>query len=210
MPIPAVCRSRRERGSILVEFAVCMAIIWIPLMFGTWGIGFSLIREAQVTQICRDAGHMYSQGIDFSQPNYKALLQSLTPGTIQITGTGNTLVYLSTIIYVDANQCVAGGYSSGVCPNLGKAVFSRQLPVGNVALGFASKMGTPTGLMDANYNVSAANYARQAAAIANGFPSAIQLSSNSSLAYVGEVYVHSPDYNFWNLVPTDEYSYSIF
>jgi hypothetical protein len=43
-----------ERGTALIELALCLSLFWLPLFLGTVGIGFGLRLETQVTQVCRD------------------------------------------------------------------------------------------------------------------------------------------------------------
>src|SRR5947209_17976176 len=92
---------KHQKGSALVEFCLCLTLFWTPLFIGTYQIGFNLIRAVQVTQICRDAGHMYSMGTDFTQSANQNLLSSLIPAIMDPTSSGNTVIYLSTVTYVD-------------------------------------------------------------------------------------------------------------
>src|SRR5690349_11516666 len=101
---PEQNRHSRERGSALIEFVLAFSLFWLPLFFGTLVIGFSLIRGVQVTQICRDAGHMYSYGIDFSQQSYRNLLAGIAQG-YNLTSSGNGVVVLSTVTYITSTDC---------------------------------------------------------------------------------------------------------
>ena len=99
----------KERGSALVEFALCVSIFWLPLFLGTMEIGLSLRRAIQVTQVCRDVAHMYGAGVDFSQTSAQTLLQSIAPG-IDFSSTSTTaVIILSTILYgmslLQSNSC---------------------------------------------------------------------------------------------------------
>src|SRR5437764_678328 len=106
--------NRKERGSALIEFVLCFGLFWLPLFFGTWIIGFNIIRTMQVTQVCRDAAHMYAyNGIDFSQSAAQTMLVSMAPGlSLNVNGTGNGVVILSTITYVTQSDCTASNISS--------------------------------------------------------------------------------------------------
>ncbi|MDQ2774326.1 MAG: pilus assembly protein [Acidobacteriota bacterium] len=209
---------KHERGSALVEFALCFSLFWMPLFLGTYEIGFSLMREVQLTQVCRDAGHMYSQGTDFSQPEPRALLTSLAPANFRMSPAtaspaGNTVLYLSTVLYVDDSVCPKGVQRDGSkCPNYKTVVFTRQIPVGNTSL-HKGNFGGPNapGAVDASYNVL--HPLTDPNAVATGFPSAMlttaAISSNS--AYMSEMYVNSPDLSFWSYLGTPgEYARSIF
>lgn len=188
----------RQRGSALIEFVLCVSLFWVPLFLGTVVIGFNLIRAVQVTQVCRDSGHMYSYGIDFSQPAYQNLLVSLAPGLNITTSGGSGVVVLSTITYIGPNDCVAGGYSSN-CANVNTAVITRQIVVGNTAL-HASVFGTPASqFMDSSGNVSPAGYLNNSNCRAAGFSSVIPLVSGQ-FAYMSEMWVTAP--SWWSFLGT--------
>jgi hypothetical protein len=199
-----------KRGSALVEFALCFSFFWVPLFMGTYEVGFSLMREVELTQVCRDAGHMYSQGTDFSQPGPLALLTSLSPGNFKMTASGNTVLYLSTVIYVDNSYCPNGLQPN--CTNYQKVVFTRQIPIGNTALHKSNFGGASApGAMDGSYKVL--NPLTDPNAIASGFPSAMLTTgaSSSNMAYMSEMYVNSSDLSIWSYLGTaGEYASSIF
>ncbi len=202
-----------EKGSAIIEFALCFALFWTPLFLGTYQIGFNLVRAVQVTQICRDAGHMYSQRADFTSPSYQNLLNQLMPAAFHPTSSGNTILYFSTITYIDANACISGGLQADTvnCPNLGKAVFINQTPYGNTGLR-RSDFGTPSpSILDSSYNIASKNYLKDPTAVANKFLNVISLSSSSQFAYLAEMYVNSSDLNVSNFLgTTGEYSRSVF
>lgn len=172
----------------MVEFVLCFSLIWLPLFFGTAVIGFDLIRAMQVTQLCRDAGHMYSAGTDFSQPGAQTLLVSLA-GTIDLSSSGNGAVILSTVTYVTDADCENANLQSN-CPNKNNYVFTRQVVVGNsTGLNFASAFGTPsTGIKDSSGSIAAAYYLTDPTAVANNFYSQTGISMQSSIqsSYVSE------------------------
>jgi hypothetical protein len=201
-------RKHRERGSALIEAALCLSIFWLPLILGTYQIGFSLIRAIQVTQICRDAGHMYSQGTDFSLPMYQNLLAALMPNSFSVTSSGNTVVYLETLTYVDSAAC--SGVSN--CNNLGKIVFTRAIPVGNSSLrtsNFGNPLSCPN--MTSNYTIPSSVYLTNSCAVATGFSSLIPLTASTQFAYMSEMFVRSSDYSVWSYLGTaGAYARSIF
>jgi len=182
-----------ERGTALVEFVLCVGLLWLPLFLGATQFGFNLIQSLQVTEVCRDSGHMYAYGINFSQSSNQYLLASFSPMlNIDPTGVGGTsVVILSTVQYVTTAECTAGGYTS-TCPNVGQLVFTNQQIVGNSSL-HASLFGTPT--TDSYGNVAAgtpstSGYLNQASALVGNFPN-ITLSSGSSgqqYGYISELY----------------------
>lgn len=197
-----VPRRSRQRGSALIEFVLCVSLFWVPLFLGTVVIGFNLIRAVQVTQVCRDAGHMYSYGIDFSQPAYQNLLESLAPG-LNMTSTSSGasgVVVLTTVTYIDSTNCTAGGYSSN-CANVNTTVITRQIVVGNTSL-HASAFGTPPSkYLDSEGNVSPAGYLNDTTCQATGFSNVIPLVSGE-FAYMSEMWVTSP--SWWSYLGTTE------
>ena len=181
-----------ERGSAFIEFLLSLSLFWIPLFLGTLVIGFNLVRAVEVTQVCRDAGHMYSYGIDFSLAAYQNLLVSLAPGLGMATGGGNGAVVLSTITFIGPNDCKAGGYPSN-CTNVNTPVITRQIVIGNSSV-HASAFGTPPSkYMDSSGNVSPAGYLNDASCRALGFSNVIALSSGQ-FAYLSEMWVKSPSW----------------
>jgi hypothetical protein len=202
-----------ERGSVLVEFALCFALFWTPLFLGTYQIGFSLMREVQVTQVCRDAGHMYSQGTDFTLASSKQLLTQLAPAYFTMTSTGNTVLYFSTIMYVDDSSCPNGLQPDSTnCPNYHKVVFTSQIPIGNTSLRKSNFGGANApGAVDASFKVL--HPLTDPNAVATGFSSAMLTTgaSASNKASMSEMYVQSTDLSVWSFLGTPgEYARSIF
>jgi TadE-like protein len=188
----------------VVEFAFCLGLFWMPLFFGATQFGFQLIQANQVTQVCRDAGHMYAYGISFSQPSNQYLLASFAPGlNVDPTGQGgSSVVILSTVNYIDIAECQAGGYAS-TCPNYGLIVFTNQTVIGNPSL-HASLFGTPTTDSTGTGTVppggpSTSGYLNQSSAVAKNFPG-ISLSTGSTgqqSAYISEMYSRSSSLNWF-------------
>lgn len=193
---------KAERGSALIEFLFCFGLFWIPLFLGATQFGFELIQAIQVTQVCRDAGHMYAYGIDFAQSSNQYLLASFVPSLdVDPTGAGGrSVVILSTVEYVDTAMCEAGGYSS-TCPNNGQLVFTNQTIVGNSSL-HASAYGTPTTNSTGAVSMGSpttSGYLNASSAVVTGFPS-ITLSSGSSgqqYGYIAEMYSKSNSLNWY-------------
>jgi hypothetical protein len=201
MPIVSVAPRRRagESGSALIEFLLATILFILPLLFGTFIFGMRLVRGNQVAEVCRDAGHMYAYGVDFSQPSSQSLLVQLAKGlNISATG-GNGVIILSTITYIGPNDCTAGGYSSGSCPNVNTTVFTRRIVIGNPNLSInaqaqVSAFGTPpANIIDGSGNISQANYLGNSAAVATNFYNLIPVSSGQ-FAYVAEAFFISPDF----------------
>ncbi len=191
---PSPFPSRKlQRGSAMVEFTLCMGLLWLPLFLGATQFGFNLIQSIQVTQVCRDSGHLYAYGINFSQSSNKYLLASFSPMlNIDPTGAGgSSVVILSTVQYVSQSQCTAGGYSS-TCPNINQLVFTNQQVIGNASL-HASLFGAPVTNSYGNVAAGSPNssgYLNAASALVSNYPN-ISLSSSTGgqqSGYIAEVY----------------------
>lgn len=195
-----------RRGTELVEFALVLALL-APLLVGAMGAGLNLIRSIQVVQVCRDAGHMFSRGVDFADPANRLLIERLAQG-LDIRAQGGTgVVILSTVMFIGQSQCAAGGLSSSACTNLNYPVFVKRVVIGNAAAR-ASAFGTPPPtLLDASGNV--ANYLTNTGARAVGFQPVLPLQPGDT-AYVAEVYVPSADYSFLGSANTGVYARTFF
>src|ERR1700676_2106939 len=86
-------RSRRRGGSS-VEVAMS-TLFWVPLLIGTFSVGFKLVRADQVQEICRDVGHMYAYGVDFTQSGNQAIAVRLAQGLNMTTTGGQGVIILS-------------------------------------------------------------------------------------------------------------------
>jgi hypothetical protein len=169
-------RGRRpRRGSAIVEFVLAAALIYTPLILGTMVIGMNLIRAIQVTQLNRDAGHMFARGVDFSLAPNRAILQQIAGG-LDLTANGKSVVILSQIEKVDC----------GSCNNKDVAVFTRQIVLGNASLR-ASRYGTPPTISGGIVN----DYQNNLAARTVNFDPAVMAMQTGEIAYVAEAYYRS-------------------
>lgn len=192
---------RREKGSALIEFVLGFALFWVPLFFGMLTVGFNLVRAVQVTQLCRDAAHMYSKGIDFSETEYQTLLLDLAPA-LKITATGgNGVIILSTMTYIDSAQCTAAGYSSTGCPNYHKTVVTKRIVIGKSSL-HASAFASPSsslissdGDIPSGDNKGTSGYVNSTSTVTSNFSNLVSLQSGQ-YSYVAETYVQSSDLNW--------------
>lgn len=202
-------KTARSRGTALVEFTLC-AVVWLPLLLGVIFVGFNVARSIEVTQICRDAGHMHAYGVDFSQTVNQSILIQLSTG-FDITPTGGNGVFiLSTAMLIGPAQCEGGGLpgDSADCPNLNYTVFTRRLVIGNKTLR-TSNYGTPNSrYIDSNGNISTTGYLTDASMRVQNFPSTLNLAAGESV-YFSETYFDSPDLD-WNTFSTQEGIYSSF
>ena len=199
-------RRGNQRGAEVIEFALVASFL-LPFLFGTIVVGLNLGRSVQVTQVSRDAGHMYSRSVDFSAPANKNLIERLAQGlNIRVTG-GTGVVILSTIMFAGQAQCTAAELSGGACTNLNQPVFIHRIVVGSAAAR-SSTFGTPNaGIVDSTGRVS--NYLTEVSARAAGFAAVLPLQAGE-VAYVSEVYVPSSDYGLPGYMATGVYSRTVF
>lgn len=137
-------RRRNSRGVSIIEVTFIFLIL-LPLLLGTTGIGINMLRSLQVIQLARDAGHMYARGVDFTVATNQQILANVGSGLGLNTtsSTGNAVVILSKINYVDKGVCASAGKVDGAgnpsgCGNYQKWVFSQRLVLGNSGLGPAT------------------------------------------------------------------------
>lgn len=125
-------------------------LVMLPLLLGTGVMGINMIRALQTVQLARDAGHMYARGVDFGLTGNQTIIADLGNdlGMSATAGSGNAVVILSTLTYIDQNACAAVGAVDGsgnptaACANYSKWVFAQRLTVGNTAVR-SSNYGSP-------------------------------------------------------------------
>jgi hypothetical protein len=196
----------KQRGNEVIEFALVTSLL-LPFLFGTVVVGLNLGRSVQVTQVSRDAGHMYSRSVDFSDPGNQNLIQRLAQGlNIRVTG-GTGVVILSTIEFMGQAQCDAAGLSGSACTNLNQPVFTNRIVIGNHSAR-SSAFGTPSASI-VNSTGQVSNYLTNTTARAAGFNAVLPLAAGE-LAYVSEVYVPSADYSLPGYTATGVYSRTVF
>jgi hypothetical protein len=196
---------RKRRGNTLLEFGL-VAIFLVPLFLGTVNLGLNLGRSVQVSQVARDAGHLYVRQMDFSLSGSKDLVVRLSSGLGMTADGGNGVVILSRIMKVGPAECQAGTGST-TCVNLGKAVFTQRHVIGNTSLR-ASDFGTPAASIVLTSAIPAqglkpgdimpVDYTTNASAEASGFTSVLPGMLDGELAYVAEAYFTSPEWNLQN------------
>jgi hypothetical protein len=184
--------TRRERGSMMIEFVLVSSFFLVPIIIGTFTYGFAVIRSVEAVQLTRDVGHMYSRGVDFSvQANQTLLATSLAQGLSlvanagNVTGgsTGNGVVVLSTLTMLSAAGC-------GNCNNAGHVVVMNRIVIGNNST-FTTLYGTPTAsIISTNGDVT--TYESDSSARADAFNNLMTLNSGE-IAYLAESYVTAPD-----------------
>ena len=185
-------RSSKQRGNTIIEFAL-VSMFLIPLLLGTVNVGMNLSRSIQVTQVARDAGHMYVRFVDFSLDGNKDIIVRLANGLGMTRDGGNGKVMLTKILFVGELECAAGDMEPEECPNYNYPVIAQRQVIGNPSL-YSSLLGEPaSGLMDAQGNVT--NYLTETTVRAPAFNSILQLEPGE-FAYVSEAYFSAPEYDF--------------
>ncbi|MBV9307540.1 MAG: hypothetical protein JOZ45_15450 [Acidobacteriaceae bacterium] len=173
-----------------------MSLFWVPLFFGMAVLGFGLVRAMEVTQVCRDVGHIYANTPAIPQANLQTLLSSLAT-SMNLTSSGNSFIVLSTITYVDANDCQGANLiaDSAHCPNMNNYVFMRQVTIGNSTLGltgtpaFKSAFGTPaSNIQDSTGTISQTNYLTASSALVTNFPVTGITLVHGQWSYVSEMF----------------------
>ncbi|MBZ5579008.1 MAG: hypothetical protein LAP40_20800 [Acidobacteriia bacterium] len=179
---------RRARGSVMIEMALMVSVA-VPILLGVTGLGVRLGRTLAGLQLTRDVAHMYALGTDFSLPGTQAIARTLSRD-FSLTAGGTGVLVLSRVVRVYQTDCNAAGVPT--CPNLNQTVFAQRLVIGNAGLR-ASAFGTPPGsYIDAEGNISSANYCKQPSLIAHGFDAVLTLAQGQS-AYVTEGYFSMPE-----------------
>jgi hypothetical protein len=179
--------ARGRSGSTLIEFVLAGSFIFVPLLVGAVAVGMSMIRSIQVTGLNRDAGHLFSSGVDFSQTVNQNLLVKIA-GDLNITPTGGDgVVILSEIVGTGPNQAT---------------ITTRQV-IGNASLR-ASSYGTPDTIN------SSGNVTADSSAVAVNFTPAVIPMVSGQIAYVAETYFSTTDYNLGGMMPNGIYVWTVF
>jgi hypothetical protein len=201
-----------ERGSTLIEFSLC-ALVWLPLLLGTTVFSVNLVNSIRLSQLARDSGHMYAQGVDFAQAQNAAFLTRLaSPLGIQ-QGSGNGGVLLSKITLVTQQDCDAANIQA--CSNLGKYVFTSLYRFGNSQYA-VSKLGSPdssdyakgTALQPQDYLVKSSLQAPNFPHLFD--PPGGQAAQAGQVAFVSEATVNSQVINWSEFSKTGSYARSVF
>lgn len=189
----------RQHGTAIIEFALVAPFLVLAFL-GTVGVGISLGRSIHSVQFCRDIAHMYADGVDFTQAGNKAIAVQLAQAAGMTASGGNGVVVLTKVMTVYQADCDAAGVT---CTNLGIAVITQRVVVGNAAL-WASTFGTPTPtLMDSLGNISANVYLTNSdsSVQTSGFTplltTAGMTQQQGDTAWVAESYFIYPALNFF-------------
>jgi hypothetical protein len=185
-------RIGRRQGSATVEFGLAGSFIFLPLLAGLASVGMSMVMAIQVVGLNRDAGRLFSGGVDFSQTSSQNLLVKIAGG-LNITGTGgNGVIILSEF--------------DGTGPN--QAVCSRRVVVGNASLKNSSYANPSANLLDGAGNVT--NLSDPSAQVNASFMSLLPMAQGR-VAYMVETYFSTSQYDWTGLLSgTGIYARAIF
>ncbi len=187
-------RGKRQRGNTIIEFAVATMFL-LPLLLGTVNVGMNISRSIQVTQLSRDAGHMYVRFVDFSQPANQDLIVRLATGLGMTRTGGNAKVVLTRVMKIGAEQCAAGGLQLQECTNYQMPVITQQIIIGNPALSPSALGEPPSNLKNDKGEISMSDYLTDVRTRAVGFDAILTLQPGE-LAYVAEAESVAPEFSF--------------
>jgi len=198
----SVRRRGRQAGTAMMEFALSTAFIIVPVFLGLIMVGLSLILANQVTEVCRDTGHMFAYGVDFSQSASQLLVtQQLGQGLSMTPAGGKGVIYLSVITYVDSTYCPSGAQqaTSANCPNMNQTVVTKRLVIGNSGIQASTfAPNIPSTIIGSNGDIGSADYMTNPSVLANNFQNVISLTAGQK-AYVSEMFVNPPLGGVWAL-----------
>lgn len=199
MRIIPTLKRKAQGGNAMIEFAL-VSVFLTPLLLGTVSLGLNLSRTIQVTQVVRDAGHMYARWVDFSLSGNKQMLVRLAQGLGMTEAGGTGVVILSKVTYIADADCTGAGLTTAQCTNRNQYVIMNRIVIGNPAF-HSSSLGTPaSGGMDASGNIT--DYLRDTSARATNFGNILVLQSGQ-FAFVAEGFFNGiswgvPLYNVGN------------
>jgi hypothetical protein len=174
---------------VLVEGALVFALIFAPLLLGVTVYGFNFVRLLQVTQINRDAGHMFARGVDLSgTPSgliNQSIITQMAPTLKDSSKNGTGVLILSQVRKV-ASQ------ASCKCTNHDLVVFIQQNTIGNAAL-HASAFGSTQGaVMNTDGTGTVKDPYNDLKAVATGVENVLVMQPGDR-AYIAETYFLSND-----------------
>ncbi len=188
--------NQKERGSATLEFCLS-SLIWMPLLLGLILFGFAVIQAQQVSQLSRDSGHMYANGINFSSTQNAALLGQLASALNIQQNSGSGAIVLSRITLITNSDCA----TVSTCANNGKYVFTDFYVYGNSAYA-RTQLGSPSSnyLQSGGASISMQQYLSDPTLVATNFSQYLTFTPGQpgQYAYVSEVTVNSQTIG-WNL-----------
>lgn len=181
----------RPRGSVLVEAALVISLILVPILLSVSTVGLNLVRAVQTNQINRDAGHMFARGVDFSTTATglvnRGVIFKLAPALTNTTTRGTAVTILSSVEYLNSTTSCPDP-----CSNRYHVVVTQQIILGNAALKASAFRTVPTGSMSLDGSGKVNNARSDGAVQADGVLSYLTMS-DGDIAYISETYFSSAD-----------------
>ena len=197
-------RNAKQAGNSILEFAL-FSIFLVPLFMGTVTTGVGLGKSIQVSQVSRDAGHMFVRQVDFSQASNKEMIVRLSRGlNMTLTG-GNGTVVMTQVLMIGPTECAAAGLNASSCSNMNFPVVTQRIVIGNSGL-YTSAIGNPNaGLLNPDGTIDASDYLTNTSCRANTLstggpnPTTGQLTlQNAERSFISEAYFTVPQLSFLN------------
>jgi len=182
---------RKPRGNALVETALVVSLVFIPMALGIAVLGLNMVRIIQVNQINRDTGHMFARGVDFSGSSIglmnRGIITSpkMAPKLQDTSAQGLAVLILSSVEYLNSTTSCPNP-----CNNLNHVVITKQIILGNSALR-ASSFGTvPAASLNTDGTVKSPT--TDTTVRADGVLTYLTMT-DGDVAYVAETYFSSAD-----------------
>lgn len=182
-------KKNSRKGSSMIEFCLCMTLL-LPLLFGSMTIGMNLGRSIQVSQVVRDAGHMYARSTDFSLAGSKALIAHLARTLGMTANGGDGVIILTKVLKVGNSECTAGGVPVQNCSNNGQAVATQRILIGNATFGTSSFVTPAANLVLSSGDIVPDNYLKSLSVVTQGLTNLLVMSAGDE-AYVVEGWFRS-------------------
>lgn len=176
----------------MVEFALCMSFL-TPLLLGTYNVGMNLGRNLQVTQLARNAGHMYVRWVDFSQTAAQDIVVRMATGLNMTRTSGDTTVILTQIMVPSDSDCSANSLTGSACVNRNIPVIIHRIQFGNKSIRSSAHGTPPSGVVTSDGSITPSNYLTQTSVRASNWTNILALNAGE-VAYLSEVYTRSPSW----------------
>lgn len=213
-------RRKSQKGNEMLEFLL-VAVLFLPMVLGTFVTGMELVRSIQVNHIVRDLADMYIHGADFSGYPMQTIAQRLATGMdLQIgpsfagnnpsntANGGRGVITVSQVTYIgdDADPNCQSVLPQN-CTNANKFVFTQRIQFGSgaVATAHPSSFGNPSVAVSSTGSITQRNAILQSGA---ALPGASQVAMqdlwqspgagrtpliDGQVFYAVEAYFESPD-----------------
>lgn len=158
---------------------VLTAVFLVPLVIGVYLSTGTNRRSLEADEVSRDLASMFSQGVDFSQPENQSIARRL------LASYGKGVVVLTRIRMVAAADCASSAGSQ--CGNNGYPVIVQRIVIGDPNL-HPSSLGAPASIDPRTGGVQ--NWINDASARVSD--ASVSLKPGE-WAYAAETYIAGPD-----------------